>query len=782
MDAVARPTFAELLRRLRESRALTQEELAERAGLSAKAVSALERGERLRPYPHTVRSLADALALDETERDELFAAVPPRQRETGSTADAVRTGDQPGPTVKVAPLAIPTVLHGRRDEVERVAGLVSSGVHRLVTLTGPGGVGKTRVALAVLAQLAQDFRGGATFVDLSGVREPELVLPQLAASLGLPDTAGPRSVAATATALGGREVLVVLDNVEQVLAAAPDVAGLVAQCPGLVVLATSRAALRVRAEREVTLGPLSWPDSDDPAAVADAPAVQLFLDRCAAAGAPISLDAASAPVVASICRRLDGLPLALELAAAGSRLLTPSALLARLEGDGPEPGLRDLSARQRTMAATVDWSMELLQPDEQDLFRALSVFDGGFDLTAANAVGGEEGDVLSPLAALVDQSLVGRVASPDDQPRFRMLEPVRQQAAIRLRDTGLESTTRDRHAQAFRTRALSARPELHGSGLASELDRLEAEHANFRSAREHLLDVGRVGDAAELAGSLWLYLGLRGHAREGLSWLGRLDEGASDLARYRAVVGRMGLLFVTGNVEELRREAVRAVPLGRRVGDPSLLAEGAVIAGHAAVFAGDLADADHLLTEAMSAATECGDDWLVAHTLVARGQIALTLGGLGEADQVLGEALDLARALGNAFTLATVLNRSATVSGLRGADARTAALLGESIALSVDARMSWTLGYALPAAAGVALRLGRPGTAARLFGASASMAATQAVEPRFPVSRALADDDLVQTRNLLGDNEFRSAWDAGRAAPREELAELAAELTRLARG
>jgi predicted ATPase len=296
----------------------------------------------------------------------------------------------------------------------------------------------------------------------------------------------------------------VLDNLEQLTGAAPVLAELVARCPDLVILATSRAPLRVRAEHELVLSPLATPVDDDVATVAGSPAVVLLLDRAAAAGAPTDVTDADAATLAAIARRLDGLPLALELAAPGLRLLSPTTLLARLQQTGLGPGLRDLPERHQTMGAVLDWSMDLLEPEEADLFERLAVFSGGFSLDSVEAVTGEGTDVLPALGALVDQSLVLRVPSPDDQPRFRLLEPVRQFAMQRLHASARATATADLHAAHFHARATASAALIEGHDLVPAIDRLEIDHANLRSAYLRLLELDRDGDAAELVGSVWL--------------------------------------------------------------------------------------------------------------------------------------------------------------------------------------------------------------------------------------------------------------------------------------
>ena len=792
MEADTGPgAFAGALRGLRESRSLTQEELAERSGVTAKAIGALERGERRRPYPHTVRSLADGLGLDDGERAGLLSAVP-RRSPTSSSMQVDGSSPQAERPASVVPSPTGRTI-GRSEELRRLLDLGAEAAEttettettgRLVTLTGPGGVGKTRLATEVLAGARASFPDGCVFVDLSAVRDPAVVLPRVATALGVVEGVHSAGLADRLAAhLAGRRVLVVLDNVEQVLAAAPAVADLLARATGLTVVATSRAPLRVRAEREVPVGPLALPEGDDPASVAASPAVSVFLDRAAATGVQWTVTPETAATLAGIARRLDGLPLALELAAAGARVLPPEALLARLEKRGLDPGLghgpRDLPDRQRTMTTVLDWSADLLEPEEWDLLMRLSVFSGGFSLDSIEAVvggsGGAQGsdDVLPALTSLVEQSLVVPVLAPDPIARFRLLEPVRQYAAVQAQAAGVALPTAEAHAAHFRALACEAHRRLRSSGIGRVLDRLEADHANLRSAYLRLLELDRHADAAELVMSLWLHLGLRGYAREGLGWLDRLNGAGSDAAVVRAAVARMGLMLVVGDVAGMRREAAVALPLARRVGDPTVEGEAMVLAGLAAVFAGDLDAASYLLRPDLQLPDGDAERWISLHLLIGLGQAALVGGAVDDARALLEEALGAARALGNEFTLATTLNTAATLREVLGDDTGAAVLLGESLRTAWPLRLTWTIGYAVPALAGVAARSGDLLAAATLFGAAATLGAATAVDPLFPPSRETADAGLVAARDALGERDFLAAWEVGRSMTTVQVAGLA---------
>ena len=415
--------FSAVLRQLRTSAALSQEELAERAGLSPRGISDLERGVRRAPHLTTVRLLADALALDSTEWQLLLAAArPARLPETEND-----TSDD------YAPLPLPlTTLLGREQELADLSVLVGNAGVRLVTLTGAGGSGKTRLAVEVGTRLQGEFGDGVVFIDLSSLTDAALVPSTIASAVGVRERPGERLLDTLSQVLAPKHLLLITDNFEQVLDAAPDIAALLAVCPHLSVLATSREVLRVRGEHVFPLLPLPLPPSGHQTALdetARIPAVALFIERAIANHPDFALTTDNTLAVAAICRRLDGLPLAIELAAAWINVLPPNELLDRLEQrllllTG---GSRDLAPRQRTMRDAIAWSYDLLAPHEQALFRRLAVFVGDWTLEAAEIVsGGHHQNVLEGLEALARASLIQAVEQPHEGSRFAMLETLRE--------------------------------------------------------------------------------------------------------------------------------------------------------------------------------------------------------------------------------------------------------------------------------------------------------------------------------------------------------------------
>jgi predicted ATPase len=454
-----------------------------------------------------------------------------------------------------------TPLVGRNDDAAAVGDLVGAEGVRLVTLTGPGGVGKSRLAVEVAQRVGPGFEDGVRFVELGSVRAAELVTAAIAAALGL-STSGGRLITDLKSYLRARRLMLVLDNFEQVMGAAPLVAKLLRAAPGVVALVTSRMVLRLNGEHEFPVPPLPVPPigaGGDAAEVQRWASVRLFVQRAQAASAGFELTSGNAAAVAEICRRLDGLPLAIELAAARVRLLPPQALLARLDDRMGllTGGARDLPERQRTLRTTLDWSFDLLSGGERALFARLGVFAGTFDLPAAEAVGaaaadpadpGRAGHVMDTLGSLVDSSLV-RPQTRDGEPRFGLLETIREYALERLRDGADWREAHDRHAAYFRALAEPAPAELQGPGQLAWLDRLETEHGNLGAAMSWLVEQDQLEAAIQLSWATWRFWWLRGHAGELASYVDILAKSEHLPPRQRALAlsGTGFGLFASGD-------------------------------------------------------------------------------------------------------------------------------------------------------------------------------------------------------------------------------------------
>jgi predicted ATPase len=692
--------------------------LAARAGLTAKGIGALERGERRHPQPHTIRSLANALNLSDASRSAFFAAVLKRAGEALSPAAEARVDTFALPAT--LPAAPPTPLLGRERDVAVVLSLLEKRETRLLALTGPGGVGKTRLALEVVGSAKGMFTDGVAFVALAPLNAADLVLPAVFRTLGLSGIDG-RSVRETLHEhLRGRRMLLVLDNFEQVMQAAPEVANLLSACPDLVVLATSRATLRVRGEKEYPVQPLAVPDpsrSPDMRIVNASPAARLFAERAGEANPYFEITGKNAASVAAICWRLDGLPLALELAAAKARYLGPTELLSRLDRALEAGGARDLPERQRTMRATLDWSHDLRSNEEKALFRRLSVFAGGFGMEAVEAVGGTD-DVLGLLGSLVEQSLVAADPEAPGGTRYKMLEPIRQYALERLHESEEEEEVRRRHAEHYLAFAEQVGRKLTGPRMVEWLDRLEAERDNLRSVVSWTLSNGQRELSVRLTYALRRFFWSRGQPGEVRRWM---EEALADdtmppgtCARATYILQLMRYRLGEEKLEWAPKDVAAAL---RTAGDVVGAADTLILAGVASLRTGDAEQAVTLLRESHSLYESVGDEQGRAQALVFLGGIPLGRGEFERAEEYVERGLKLARSSGNPLSTYVALYHMALVAQGKGEYVRAGRYYTEVLMVGKQTKDRPHVALAIVGLAECSATQGDPGRAARLFGA-----------------------------------------------------------------
>jgi predicted ATPase len=739
---------------------------------------------------------ADPAGLQKLVEDDLAVLLSERFEMTrpGSAA----TGDAPGAGALPVPA---TPLLGREREAAAVEDLVGQEGARLVTLTGPGGVGKTRLMVEAARRLGPGFADGVRFVELAAVSAADLVAPAIAAGLGLSTSAG-QLTADLEGYLRPRRLLLAVDNFEQVIGAAPLLAGLLAAAPGLVVLVTSRVVLRLSGEHEFPVAPLAAPPADaapDPGQLGGYASVSLFAERAHAANPDFELTGGNAGAVAEICRRLDGLPLAIELAAARVRLLPPQALLARLDERFSllTGGARDLPQRQQTLRNTLDWSFGLLSVGEQALFAGLGVFAGSFNLPAAEAIGAESprqdqaGPVMDTLSALVDSSLV-RPQTRCSEPRFALLETIRQYALDRLRDSVGWTEAHDRHAAYFQALAEPAEADLAGPGQLAWLDRLETEHGNLWAAMSWLVDHGPLEQAVHLFMVTWRFWWLRGHAAEFAGLDDRIVAGSAGLPPYWHAVALTAVgfnRFVNGDPARAQTVFEQSLPLYRQMGEkPGVLLNATVLAvlGHLAVTRRDYADAGKLLDEGRALLAEVRDDDLAGYDRLQYllttaflfnflGQVRLGQHDHDGAARLFADGLPEARRAPDAIALLISLYDLALAGRAGGDPVGAEGHLKEGLTLAAETGDETSAGYYLEALAGVAGQRDDPERAVRLIAAARSLLEASgsgwlhAYVPRDPPGEAV----LARWRCLLGDAAFQEAQAWGQSAGSKRAVEYA---------
>jgi predicted ATPase/DNA-binding CsgD family transcriptional regulator len=695
---------------------------------------------------------------------------------------ALRTAERPPHNL---PLELSSFV-GREKELAEVRRLLKD--NRLLTLTGSGGCGKTRLALAAARDLAEAFEDGVWLVELASLADPSLVPQAVASTVGVREQPGYLPTETLSNYLRTRKVLLVLDNCEHVVEACATLAeALLRSCPELRILATSREALGITGEVAWRVPSLSLPDLRRLLDIESLPryeSARLFVERAVAVNPTFAITEHNAPAVAQVCYRLDGIPLAIELAAARAKVLSVEQIAARL-GDSSgllAAGGRTAMPRHRTLRATMDWSHDLLPDEERALFRRLSVFADGFSLEAAESIcAGEDferDEVLELLSRLVDKSLV-LVAEHDGEARYRLLETVRQYGWEKLSGSGEAGQFRERHAGYYLALAEEAEPELKGARQVGWLERLERERDNLRVAMAWLLRRGESEEAARLGWALWLYWGIRGYFAEGrrsmeqaLSGEGSAAMPASARAKALYVAGMMtNYQGAHGSAEPLLEESIG---LFRGLEDKLGSAYALSNAGFAALGQGHHQRAITLTEEAVDLFLEVGEKWGAAIEL---GFLAVAWRDQGDrerAKRLAERGLALSREVGERQAISTALYTLATLAQADGDHERAGDLFEEGLAVSVELGNKTDVARYLEGLAAVAASEGRLVGAARLWGAAEALLEKIEVGVHTYVpDRSLRQSQTAAARARLGEEAFAAAWAEGRTMTSEQATEYA---------
>lgn len=700
---------------------------------------------------------------------------------------SIPPGDDPSPSHSSTPNNLPlslTSFIGREQEIVRLRDLLVA--TRLLTLTGPGGVGKSRLGLQVAADLLDEFKHGVWLVELASLSNPQLLTQQVVSTLGLRANTTSSNLAILRKFLGNKNVLLALDNCEHLVAACAELAEqLLQDCPRLSILATSREAFGIHGETVWPVSPLSLPDLHPPPtleSLSESEAGQLFIARVRTVQPEFRVTKPTARAIARVCHQLDGIPLAIELAATRVKVLSVPQIAARLDDRFSFliGGSRTALPRHQTLQAAIDWSYNLLTEPEQHLFRCLAVFAGGFTLEAAEQVVGSElsqdagspDTVLDLLSNLVDKSLI--VVRQGQEARYRMLGTIRQYARGKLLAWGEMDQIRSHHLAYYLQLAEAAALKLRGEDQLTWINRLDYEQDNFRAALDWALESEAMEAGARLAGALGIYWNRRGDLSEGRAWLARFldDRRIDDLTRAKALLEAADLARLQNHHSHALELVDQSLALYRRYGDNQGTARSLYLSGVIAHWLGERDRGETLLQESLSLFREIADDPNVIDTLLFLGDIRLRKGGSESAAELWREALRLARELNDQWGIGWALSALGEVARREGKSNEAVSYFRKALKITQEPIFRVEIPYTLEALAMTVAEVGHSELAARLWGAAEAF--RQAIDAPLPPSYT---DDYAHYKEALkaalGEEGFSTAWAEGQRLPFEEVIDLA---------